>query len=82
MEKTVTNIEDFQHIFIDNEQSGKKHPTSVLIITSVDDHNKILSCLTPKKTEAIDNNIIDGYSINKKNNKRSLLHLVKILLLK
>lgn len=78
----MTNIDDFQHIFTNNEQQqNSKLPANVLIITSIDDQEKILSCLTPTNTGAVvfnlNNKTTNDISIpEKKNNKRTLFHSV------
>jgi len=56
---------------------------NVLIITSVDDPDKILSCLTPTSPETVvlnlnNKNLNNICSINKTTNKRSSSQLVKI----
>lgn len=78
----MTNIGDFQHIFNDNEQQGKKFPANVLIITSVDDQEKILSYLSPSNNGSLVFNFNnkandDTQTDEKKNNKRTLFHSVK-----
>ncbi len=76
----MANIDNFQSVYTDHEQRGKKNTTKVLIIASVDDDDeKILSYLNPTNSGTVvlnlnDQDLIDIYS---NNNKRSLLQLVK-----
>jgi hypothetical protein len=67
------NIDNFQHIFNETDQHGKKLAANVLIITTVDDQDQILSSLNPTNTETVLVNLND-----KNLNRRSLLQLVKI----
>jgi hypothetical protein len=77
----MANIDNFQYILNNNEQGGKKIAANVLIITSVEDQEKILSCLTPTNTDAVvvnlnNQNITDTHSSDKKIYKRFLPQLV------
>ena len=76
----MANVDNFQSVYTDHEQRGKKNGTKVLIIASVDeDDDKILSYLNPTTSGTVvlnlnDQELLDIYS---NNNKRSLLQLVK-----
>jgi len=79
----MTNIDNLQYIFNNDEERSKLMGKNVLIITSIDDHDKILSCLTPTSPETVvvnlnNKNLNDIYSINKTTNKRCLSQLVEI----
>ena len=67
-EKRITNVDNFQRILNEVDQHGKKHGgANVLIITTVDDQEKILSCLKPTNAETV------LLNLNEKNiNRRSL----------
>jgi hypothetical protein len=79
----MTNIDNLQYIFNNSEERSKIMGKNVLIITSVDDPDKILSCLTPTSPETVvlnlnNKNLNNIHSINKTTNKRSSSQLVKI----
>jgi hypothetical protein len=71
-EKRITNVDNFQRILNEVDQHGKKHGANVLIITTVDDQEKILSCLKPTNAETV------LVNLNEKNiNRRALSQSVK-----
>ncbi len=70
-------MDNFRHIFNEIDEHGKKVATNILIITTVDNQDKVLSCLTPTNTETVFVNLNDKYSSNKNINKQSLPHLVR-----
>jgi hypothetical protein len=64
-------MNNFQHIFNETDQHGRKLAANVFIITTADDQEKILSSLTPTNTETI------FVNLNEKNlNRRSLTQSV------
>ena len=69
VEKRMTNI---QRLLSNANQESRKTDGNVLIITSVDDHQQILSRLIPKTTETVLVNLKDQHR-----NKRFLSQLVK-----
>jgi hypothetical protein len=79
---TMANIDHFKVRYDDKEQKGNKNTTKVVIITSIDDDNdKILSYLNPSNGETFivdinDTNLMDGYQIHNRNNKRSFSQTV------